>query len=484
MARQRKTRFFIMTPIDLDAVDAALDEIQSGETEERRPGRPKGSKNALKPSETPQAAPPAPPIDEEWESTREALISWPKLIEKKLRPIGLGPDAVMIAVTRIGLGPYPSDAIPIGTFDGATVAGNTDISPGDAINNYICEVFHMGRRGPALYKLRVYFKVKGDTIRQMEVKLDDPNEIAAQRQRMMRYDAQNPMLGATGVGPGSRGYSPQAPVYQAPYVPGASYQPPPPGPQGQSPQEMFGMFQSMMGMVTEFNERARQAAMATGQPPPAPIVVQQAPPTPPPAPVEPPKPRVTPEEERYIREGQFREMAAQLGFVPRDSIPQALPPSSQQVAAMASNPVDSVRAVLSSFKEIDKLRGDFAKVLGISEPGDDDPEPEPEKPPFTLTKIPMANFKGKEILWPGGTEAGFLNWAKAFVASNLEVSREVGLGALQKLSQIVDQTSFGKLLAQLVEKGGAAADVARLGQGIVASGPALPNGVLRKGPSA
>src|SRR5260370_23769024 len=250
---------------------------------------------------------------------------------------------------------------------------------------------------------------------------------------------------------------------------------------GQSPQEMLAMVQQVMGMVSKMNEQARQAAIATGQPPPPPIVVQQAPSLPPPAPAEPPKPRLTPEEEEMIEEVKFRRRAERLGYVSRDTLPQTPTPSSQQVATTAATPVDGLKALRNNFKEIDKLRGDVAKVFGIdTEPGDD-PEPAAdEKPPFTVTKIPMANFKGKEIFWPGGTEAGFLNFAKAFIASHLEVSTDLGIGALQRLSQLVDQTSFGKLLAQMARKGGAVAEMAPVGHGVGASGPPGDGGARRR----
>jgi hypothetical protein len=467
--------------IDHDAIDAAVDEqLQGRQTEDDpapgRPGRPKGSKNAPKPPEMQAAQPVVIPSPPEGEHTKDALVVWPHIIENILKPKGVGPSAVMFSAERIGIGPFPSDSIPVGRFDGEAVAGEATVSPGDAIVNYVTEVFHLGRRnqGPAVYKLRCYWKSKGDTIRIMDVKLDDPAEITAQRAREIRY-AQSQM----GSVPS------RMPAYQAPpYAPGAPYQPPPPGPQGQSPQEMFSMFQSMMGMVTDFNERARAAAAAAGQQAPPQFVVQQAPPQPPPAPVEPPKPRLTEEEQQFIDEGKFRKMASSMGFVPRDSIPQAPAPSSQQVAAAVQNPVDGLRSFLTTIKELDKIRGDVNKALGVGEPPDD-PDPEPDKAPFSVVKIPLANFKGKEILWPRNVEGGFLEWAQAAVMSNLEVSTDLGMGALKKLSEIVDQTSFGKLLAQLAEKGGAAANVARLGQGLQATGPALPpNGVPRRGPSA
>jgi hypothetical protein len=470
--------------IDHDAIDAAVDEqLQGRQTEDEpapgRPGRPKGSKNAPKPPEVQAAQPAAIPSPPEGEHTKDALVVWPHIIENVLKPKGVGPSAVMFSAERVGIGPFPSDSIPVGRFDGEAVAGEATVSPGDAIVNYVTEVFHLGRRnqGPAIYKLRCYWKSKGDTIRIMDVKLDDPAEITAQRAREIRY-AQSQM----GSVPS------RVPAYQppAPYVPGTPYQPPPAfqaPPQGQSPQEMFSMFQSMMGMVTDFNERARQAALATGQPPPAPIVVQQAP-SPPPAPTEPPKPRLTEEEQEMIEEVKFRRRAERLGYVPRETIPAVAASTSQQVAATAANPVEGIRALLGSFKEIDKLRGDVAKVFGVPEPEEIEAT-EPDKAPFSVVKIPLANFKGKEILWPRNVEGGFLEWAQAAVMSNLEVSTDLGMGALKKLSEIVDQTSFGKLLAQLAEKGGAAANVARLGQGMQATGPALPpNGVARRGPSA
>jgi hypothetical protein len=477
-----------MTPIDEAAIDAAVDEQLQGrqsedDDEPRRPGRPKGSRNATKPIETPAVSPGIVSAPPEGETSKEALVVWPHIIENILRPKGLGPDAVMIAVTRIGMGPFPTDAIPIGTFDGSSVTGDTDVSPGDAIVNHVCEIYHLGRRnqGPALYRLRAYYKVKGDTIRNMEVKLDDPAEITAQRARAIRWEQARSL----GRPPAGGSVYPVATYPPAPMPYAAAAPTVAPGPMGQTPQEMLGMVQQVMGMVSQMNEQARQAAMAAGQPPPPPIVVQQAPPPQPPAPAAPPGPRLTPEEEEMIEEIKFRRRAERLGYVPREAIPQVAASTSQQVAAVAANPVDGIRALLTTFKQIDKLRNDVNDVLGVEPDDAPDPPAAQERPPFTVTKVPMANYKGKEIFWPGGTEAGFLGFAKAFIASNLEVSTELGLSALQKLSTIVDQTSFGKLMAQLVEKGGAAADVARLGSGIVASGPPLSNGVVpRRGPSA
>lgn len=142
---------------------------------------------------------------------QEASLVWGAIVEE-LREIQAPIDAVAIKVFRMGVGAVPSPKIRCeGDIDGPVVAGADGISAGQALTDYVVNVFQQGCPHPMKYELDVYWKRNTSTIRKnLQLMLQSWPEIIAQRNRTAAYLAhqqqQRNGMGATGFTPPS-GYA-------------------------------------------------------------------------------------------------------------------------------------------------------------------------------------------------------------------------------------------------------------------------------------
>jgi len=424
----------------------------------RRAGRPR--KDPAAPVST------APPTVDGLE-TRDAVFLWPLLLSEQKQK-GYSADGLAIRVRRIGIGPNPSDAVDLGTIQGEAVCGNEQISAGDDLHRYIVNVYHVNFRGPAKYKLRVFYKIGARPIRDMELQLAHPDEIISAQRRAESWNMDRGAAQQSSP-PASVGYGRPGAM---PGMPGSGF----------GSLDPMQMFQQMRGML-EWYEGVRQQAAATGAPVPPQIVMAPSAPAPPPPP--PAAPALSEEDRLLIEEGRFRRMAERLGYVPASSIPQAPTPNAQTVTQSAQNPVDGLRGFIKVIKEIDGVKEDLRGLFGGTEEDQepaDVPSPEVVKPPFTPFEIPMVKPFGRPIIYPQNVEGGAVEWAKSFFAANPETSVDLGMKFLGSVAKAVDGTSFGRVLEALAQQGGAAAAAAGAARssGIVGTGaPPAPglNGV-------
>ena len=426
------------------------------ERRRRKAGRPPGSRNRPKPAIPNETQPGEPDLarftlpqageyDTKDSDPRDALIVWPQILAY-LRQFGMGGQDVYIIIERQGLPPYVSPVTKIETVDGAMFSGDETIGSGQALCDYITNVIHLGRQrlaGPALYKLMVGFKTGRGNRFMMTLKLDHPDEIAGVQRRKEQYDfnqrharAMPPLPRPTMGAP-----PPQMPAQQMPMPP------PPPapaaGPGPQSP-DWFEWAQRY--------EAWRQSVAGSGQPAPPPVVMQQAPP-PPPQP-----PALSPEQRELIEEATFaRRLRAlgpdqlrMLGFVPATG--PAAPVQAAAVTAAANNPVEALRGLAKTIRDIDSLRGEFGALLGVTPAaaaeGDGDREPEVDEDAPKISKIPLAKAWGKDILMPRNTE-GAIDFVQQWFAANPEISTEMGLKFMAGAMKILDGSNFAKVLVQL-----------------------------------
>jgi hypothetical protein len=476
---------------DDDPIEAAIDEpparleIPPAQTEpapapsrseaapKRKPGRPRGGRPApVKNMQEYRAA----------QKSKEALYAWPEIL-KAIQDKGYSAEDVMIAVDCQGMGPLPTNRIPVGQIEASAVCGTEAVSAGDELVNFITHVYHMGRRGPARYNLKAYWKRGAQIIGWMECSLGDPTEIVEAQRRAENWQRQR------GQARGSMGSG----------IDGAGYPRPAQGMGGLSSVASGAGFASSVSPVEQLREVAnlyesiRQNMIASGMGSPPPIAAAPQAPASPPAPL---PPRLTPEEQEMLEEAKFERRARALGYVPASSIAAHTPaPTAAQVTQAAADPVAGIKGLLKSFKEISNMRSELAEALGIEEP--DDPPPavtatieEKVEPPFKLAMLPLvkAGKDKRPVYFPQDVEGGAVEWAKAFFSANPDTSTEIGLKFLSGVAKAVDQTSFGRILEKLAAQGGAAQVAAQEAQvkGVVGTGaPPAPamNGV-RSGPMA
>lgn len=137
-----------------------------------------------------EAAKPGEELDEGGTGTKDAMVVWPRVLEKQ-KALQYGPDAIGISVARVATGPQKAPRIQMAPIDGLLVAGDANTSPGEALYDYIVSYYHLGSGGPATYHLNFYYRAGGGTIRgSAELPLGDPEVILRQRKAVeqAKYD--------------------------------------------------------------------------------------------------------------------------------------------------------------------------------------------------------------------------------------------------------------------------------------------------------
>ena len=141
----------------------------------------------------PAAAPPRPGIDE----TKSATVVWPRILQEQIAQ-GYTPEHIGIRVMRIPTGPQKSPPTELASIDGSLVSGSENISPGEALYEYVVGFYHSGFTGPATYKFSFFYRfgatgggAKVNIPGSAELALDHPKVIERQMESAARAkDAQ------------------------------------------------------------------------------------------------------------------------------------------------------------------------------------------------------------------------------------------------------------------------------------------------------
>jgi hypothetical protein len=415
----------------------------------RRRGRPPG-RTTTEPVQGPM------PVSGD---TRDAVFLWPQILGD-LKAKGFGPEYVSIRVKRIGQGPLPSDAVEVGTIQGESVCGNESVSAGDDLARYVTEVFHLTKRGPAKYLLRVFYKSGAQWLRDMELRLDDPESIIAAQRRAADWNAGR---GASAPPPVNVGHRQMGGLGSLPQQQ-----------QMQSAQPASDFFDQLQKY-----EQWRQGVIASGAPAPPQIQVVPAQPLAPPVAQPPPVPVLSPEDSELLEDAKFRQRAKRLGYIEIGALPPPTPPTVAATTQGVQSPVGGIRDILRSIKDLTSLKGEIASTFGIEIPEETDIEPaaaiEEVRLPFKPVAIPMVQPFGRAIYYPRDVEGGAVEWAQSFFAANPETSVELGLRFLQGVAKAVDQTSFGKVLEKLASQSGAAVESAKQAAAVGVVGTGQPS---------
>lgn len=400
-----------------------------------------------------------------------------------------------IDVTRTGSGPMPSEPVKMSSISGRAVAGSEQRTPGEALYDYIAELYHPVAPGAAKYDLA--FTVRGGrTFKRGYIELPNPTELAQQRARIAQH-AQQMAIGAIGqpgvVIPGRPAY-PQAGFGAVPV--GGGYPPPqqqPPYYPPQSQPQDFGardsvdaMRREMAALAARIDERERMSADATAR---APVGVgfagypQQQPPAAMPA--------------EDLDQRIARVMLTTLGAL---GIGPAARPAVQTPVGVAAPPppvpgigsvVDQARTHMSGLKEIMGIMKEFRELDQGFRPPEVEEEPEREEnpiptvpaiieeaSPFRVRPVPFSESPlngGKAIMWVernDGEET--TTWLTRMGAANPDATMNV----LQIGMKMLDQMSIGQLLKQWLERGGPMAQAAA-----AVSAPAAVSNGLGSAPS-
>jgi len=378
---------------------------------------------------------------------QEASLVWGAIVEE-LREIQVPIDAVAIKVFRMGVGAVPSPKIRCeGDIDGPVVAGADGISAGQALTDYVVNVFQQGCPHPMKYELDVYWKRNTSTIRKnLQLMLQAWPEIIAQRNRTAAYLAhqqqQRNGMGATGFTPPSPGYGPPVQTYgrsesmypSHPTYPGAPWQLQIPQPQyGSDPgiESIRRELAATMGRTDELVKILREQNV------PVPVAPS------------PPQPVVTKED---IVKTVMEVMKVMMPATPATAVAAAVPAATDPMAAMT--------AMVQQFEQMEKIKARMATVMGVDPDAEPEPPPPPppvaaqlveDKPPFGITPLPFTSFgdEKKPINYPTGVEGGWVEWTKAFLASNPDIT----IAGFKVVAHIIDRGVIGQVVQTMQAKG-------------------------------
>ena len=437
----------------------------------KKTGRPRGSKTRTAPSEGVVDVANAT-LPSSFEGTagfdpRDVMTAWPETLDAA-KAQGMGPEYLGIRIQRIGEGMHPTKPTWMDTIDGEQVCGDENLSPGQALIEYVTNVVHLPLKSPARYSLFAFLKSGNGTYGKMMVmRLGHPDDIRMQRNAKEQYLRSQRAMGVSG--------SPM-PRYQP--LPQQPLPPPPPFPQQMPQPQVAPAQQQQLGvaeMLAQFQayEAWRQQVIATGAPPPPPApppqIIHQAPP----APVLPPEaPKLSKEDAELLEEAKFMRRATALGWAPHQ--PATTPPA---VAAQAANdPVAGIESLLNTFTKIDNLRAKVGAAFGV-EATEEKPEVAAEEPieKPKIVELPVAKAFGRPIYMARETE-GFVDWCQQTVMANLETSGELATKMLGGFAKALDGTSFSRLLERLASQGGGPAALAAQARaaGMMGQAPAPP----------
>jgi len=428
---------------------------------------------------------------------RDPILFWPFIL-KSVGAKGYGPSHFSIRVERIGVGVSVTPPTTVAYIDGDEVAGDEITGAGQQLVDYVTHVIHCGRArtsGPARYKLYAYFKNATGSGRMMELFLDHPDEIQAQEQRRAQYLRHARPQGVGAPMPPPLRYNPGPSAYpygagHSPYASGAGAAPAAPAAAAQqavTPLDAIRQYNEAMALL----EETRQRILASGAPAPPPLVVA-APAAAPPPPPPPPTPQEL-QDKQDMEDWRFERRLRSLGYVKPDEMPRPPPATPNQVVAAAADPIEGFEKMLAMVKRVGDMKGTIAEAFGLPTAADTPEAPEPEEPVDApkIAKLPLAKFRGRDIFIPRETK-GVMEFAEQAFMANLETSSELAGLFLGNLAKVLDQTALGKLMAQLLARGGPAAAVVQQAQaqGLVGTGsngaPTTGNPVLArpKGPMA
>jgi hypothetical protein len=475
---------------DEETVEDASEEEESVEEEtveetpppKKKVGRPKGSKTATKTRPVGDGAPAksSKPLADLNTWPKEATALWPKILEW-LGEQGRSASDVLIAVHRQLTGPFVGEATELSPFLGSYVEGSANVSPSEALMQYIVNVYHITSAGPSLYTLYFRWRAGGALIKTGELRLDSYDRIMQSLNRAAYMQAVRP------ADP-----QPQQPVYAYPPTfgqpPVQPMRPPPPS-QGvgyasnyyppASPTDPYaresveGLRREMAVLLGRFDEAARAQAAGVGAPPPPPLAAH-----------------VDDGQQSLVR--TIVGVLTEMGFRPQNNQVgvgnpgvQAPPDGINNVVSRAREQVGGLRDFVKIFKELEGVRAD----LGIG--GRDEEEappaapvasaalavvPDPEAPPFGVKPIPFSGSKlsgGKPLNWvTRGEDEPMTDWVLKMSASNPEAA----ISIVEMAMRIVDQGAIGGVLRKMASQGQPqAAAVAQVQQN-TANGAALGTG--------
>jgi len=354
------------------------------------------------------------------------------------------------------------DQMYVARIEGSSIGGAGAQSPSEALTDYMETVVHPQAGGPARYQL-VFHLIRGGTIKEGQMILPHPTEIARRRAFEGQYAARQEMAGSVPppiMGPPAIphvGYG-QPPYAGGGYPPPQYYPPPAQAASVQTDPAIQEMRREMAAMMGAINEGRARDAERRGEPPPAPIM-------PPPAP-----PVAAEPDARLVRIINATLEARGLGAPAKTGMGATPAAGVAAVAGQVKDAMGSMRDFMSMFKELDKFRKDIGAV-----PEEDEvvqaPNPiveGPDTPAFGVRPIPMATFRGKQMMWPMPmtkvdedgqrveVDESFLERAARFGAANPDFA----LAFLEGASKIMSQGTFGQLLRAFTAQGGHAAEAA------------------------
>jgi hypothetical protein len=453
-------------------------------------GRPKGSRTTPKTRPIGDGAPPksSKPLANLNEWPKEAIALWPKILEW-VQEQGRGASDVLVAVHRQLTGPFIGESTELSPFLGSYVEGSANVSPSEALMQYIIDVYHNTSAGPSLYTLNFRWRSGGALIKTGELRLDSFDRVMQSRNRAAMYQAAQPQQ-PQGMGMGYPQQQPFYPSYSQPPMQQPMRPPPPtpsqaphyypPGPQ-QDPyarDSVEGLRRDVSVMLGRLDEAERQRAAGLGVAPPPPLS---------------PTPQPDDAQQNLVR--TIVGVLDAMGFRPNNNqvgvgnpgVQTALPPdnSINSVVRRTQEQVGGLREFVKIFKELENVRSDLG-IGGSSATDEEEAAPlaaplavvaDPNEPPFGVKPIPFSGSKlsgGKPLNWvTRGEDEAMTDWLLKMGASNPEASMTI----VEMAMRIVDQGAIGGLLRKLAAQGGPqAAAVAQVQQNAANGAAALGTG--------
>jgi hypothetical protein len=434
-------------------------------------GRPRGRKTA-KPAEA--ATAPAEPVPQaslveddvaeagEGISPRDPLVLWPKILEKA-RSEGVPAELIQLRIERAAIGPAPTEFLAVDTIDGELVSGDESGNAGQMLVTYVTEVIHLARKTAARYKISAMYKVKqAGSFKVMHMKLDHPDEIRALKMRKADFMNQQMITGRPPMSPPNYRPPPPMPGMGAmPSYPSVTPTLPAPPNQTVPPTAM-----DQLEQWRKWEEFRQQLIMANQPAPPSmPMPVFQ-----PPAPViqqlPPAAPAMSKEDEELIFEARMARFIKAGGYVLPSETPAAKPADIKDRAA-------GFKEIIAAFKELESFKTQIQEAVGGGGTGETEEEPAAaENPIDKITFMPIPIGGGRVVQLPRNTK-GTADFIQQWLGSNPQMTMELGVQAMGGIAQALDKTSFGKVLSDLVARGGPPAQIAQAAQaaGIQGTGP-------------
>lgn len=167
-----------------DAANTNSEEMQPEERETPRKSAPTKTKSGASPNPKYKWGDPNWPL--------EARELWPLMLAwiVEQAPPRNEPKEIGIQIKRPvpGMKPQYQPA-----FDGSYVTGDQEKGPGEALEEFITEKYHLGiAQGPVTYSVRFFWRHGGETIRVADLDLDDPKILSRIKDNLRRESVEVP----------------------------------------------------------------------------------------------------------------------------------------------------------------------------------------------------------------------------------------------------------------------------------------------------